>query len=426
MIFPWIVLLVEGLLCKAFLPLGFTEDSIILALFVILINSISVIFAIFHLNITKKMALIILSGFLIRVICFYFDLNCRSIFVLPNSGLDTESFALWAKNGFLTGDYMRGGNYAKFISIWYFFFGIQRPIAQYVNILFYVSSSILMIRIFRILKLSISTQNLSLSLFSFLPNTIIINSILLRESAIVFFVTYSIFMFLKYLKFNKISYLLVSFILGIVGASFHSGVIGLIAGYGVVLILYNKNTKTIRLNKNSIFKLAAFLIFFFVLYSSFDSLFSKFGNIENAQDIIDTADKYNAGGSAYSVGFSIGNPYLNMLVNTPFRMFYFLTSPLPWLWRNLTDIIAFLFSSLLYLYIIYQVFVSKKKKYLKNEVTNKILLIICICCVLVFAWGVSNSGTALRHREKFLTVFIILFALNRDTINSKIKNIKMH
>jgi len=33
--------------------------------------------------------------------------------------------------------------------------------------------------------------------------------------------------------------------------------------------------------------------------------------------------------------------------------------------------------------------------------------------LVVFAWGVSNAGTALRHRDKFIGLFILLFALIR-------------
>ena len=43
-----------------------------------------------------------------------------------------------------------------------------------------------------------------------------------------------------------------------------------------------------------------------------------------------------------------------------------------------------------------------------------VFTIIALCGALIFAWGVSNAGTAMRHREKFLMVYMLLIALCND------------
>ena len=49
---------------------------------------------------------------------------------------------------------------------------------------------------------------------------------------------------------------------------------------------------------------------------------------------------------------------LGMIINSPFRIFFFLASPLPWYWRGINDIIAFLFSA--FFYTILEISPSKK------------------------------------------------------------------
>ena len=50
----------------------------------------------------------------------------------------------------------------------------------------------------------------------------------------------------------------------------------------------------------------------------------------------------------------------------------------------------------------------------KNKDMAIAIIIISICIVFVFAWGVSNTGTAARHREKLVILFATLYALGMN------------
>ena len=45
---------------------------------------------------------------------------------------------------------------------------------------------------------------------------------------------------------------------------------------------------------------------------------------------------------------------------------------------------------------------------------NQVLavLIIAFCIVFIFAWGVANTGTAARHRDKMVMIFGTLLTLS--------------
>ena len=54
-------------------------------------------------------------------------------------------------------------------------------------------------------------------------------------------------------------------------------------------------------------------------------------------------------------------------------------------------------------------FLRSKEK--KNRTLVIALTIVAVCTVFVFAWGVSNTGTACRHRDKITIIWGLLLAL---------------
>ncbi len=415
MLIPWFVLIFEGICASLFFE-NLPENNSTFCMIIIFINLIAVIVAINEQGKDKSTTLIMFGGLMLRVFLVLWDLNFSDVYRLPNSGQDTESYAFWARSGFLTGDYMRGGMYAKFIAFWYRFFGVQRPIAQYINIIFAVSTIIVVIKIMNYLEVDDIIQKTAITLMSFLPNFSITNSILLRETLIIFLLSLGVYAFVRWIYESNLLYVLASIIVVCLAASVHSGAIAVLLGEAMIFVLCDRRNHSIRLHLGSIVGLVIVVIGFIVIYSQFgDVLFAKFQGIESAADVVGTADKYNAGSSSYDAGFVINNSVASLIVNTPIRMFYFVASPLPWNWRGLSDIIAFGFSSTVFIYAyaraIKEIRISKPS----DRKTMIILFtILALSSALIFAWGVSNAGTAVRHREKFVTIYIMLIALCND------------
>src|SRR5699024_6290885 len=102
---------------------------------------------------------------------------------------------------------------------------------------------------------------------------------------------------------------------------------------------------------------------------------------------------------------------------TPVRMFYFIFSPLPWRWRGLTDVITSFFSGLFYGYTLYLGIRHLFHKNAKNKNLTFISLFTVMGGIMVFSWRVSNAGTSLRHRDKFIGLFILLLAITMNEMN---------
>ncbi len=132
------------------------------------------------------------------------------------------------------------------------------------------------------------------------------------------------------------------------------------------------------------------------------------------------------GKTAYLVNF-LPHSYLSFILQTPIRMLYFLFSPFLWQLHSLKDMVG-LFDSIMYLVLILS-FVLEMKNFKKfNNKYKEILIfsaILLFFMIFFFAWGVSNTGTALRHRTFLLFVLIPVATHNLVNVANKIFKFKL-
>lgn len=412
----WLVYATMGLITSVF-KTNIAENSEILGIWVILVTFAFIFYTICRQRIGRQAQVIFCAGIVLRIILMWWDIYCRDIYVLPNSGQDSEMYFYGAVNGCLYGDYDRSGLYGRFLSLWIQLFGVQRGCIQLTNTLLGFSTILLLIKIMEVLCVNDQTKDRVVELASLLPNTMITNAILLRETLIAFLVTFSIFAFVKWICRGNTVNLLASFVLVLVASAVHSGAIAVGLGEAVMMVFYDRRSNRLQVNNRSSIVLGLLIMVSFLLYRQLGSVFlGKFSRVESIDSIINTANIYNRGGASYDAGFHINNSILNLIINTPIRMFYFVASPLPWDWRGISDIIAFCFSSSVFLYGIYHA--HKEWKYSKTNGTQiniAFFVILALCGAMIFAWGVSNAGTAVRHREKFISVFLLLIAVCSDS-----------
>ena len=80
-----------------------------------------------------------------------------------------------------------------------------------------------------------------------------------------------------------------------------------------------------------------------------------------------------------------------------------------------------MFDAILYMYLVFLIIFNIK--FILKDPALRIILIILLSYILVFAVGVGNFGTSIRHRSKFVVFFILLAAqgLNKFVITKKKK-----
>lgn len=409
MILMWLSFFIEILILTILKP--FISNNIEVGVIVILLHCIFVVIT--FISNKSKYRMVYILAFSLRVMILFFDLFGRDIFILPHSGADSEMFyrtSMVISNDLsLLGD-TRGGRYSDIMGILFYLIGPHRIIGQYLNVLLGLNVIYIMEKITAEFNLKKEIEIIVLAITAFFPTSIIMSGINLREIFPTFFVTFSLYYFIRWFKDPRLTYFIVSFILLGLASTFHSGVIGIALGYAFSFLFYRSESDNFHFSLKTVGAFLVITILFMIGNTFFSEyIFGKFQKVEDFQDIIVKANPLGMGGAAYLTGVTINNS-LDFLIFTPIKSIYFLFSPMPWDWRGVNDIFSFFTDSVLYIISIFSYFFNKDKLGKKRKLAFLILIMI-IASSFVFGVGVSNAGTAMRHRQKLVSLFIILFAL---------------
>ena len=150
-----------------------------------------------------------------------------------------------------------------------------------------------------------------------------------------------------------------------------------------------------------------------IIYGRYGTVF--FGKVEAKLSAGVLSGGRDAGGSSYARYVGDAKTPVRMLIYAIPRFMYYLFSPFPWQWRGFKDIMTFLMSSAVYLLIFIDAFRYLRIADKKDEKRNLLLAILLIALVTtaIFSWGVVNTGTATRHRDKIIVMYGLLYVLSR-------------
>lgn len=413
MLFIWIITLMYVLI--GYLLNDYS--SLIIYLTVSFIGVSSILLLLVLLRKYFEFVILIFLSFTIRLFILLIDLYAKNLVTVPHSGDDTENFYATALNisndMSMLSESIYGGTYSHLLGILVNIYGDDRLFVQYLNILVAMTAILVVVQIFRMMKVPLKIQMILVAVMALFPHSLIFSSILLRESVISLIVVFSLYFFIKWFQYKGLHNIFLSISLVILGGFFHTGVIGILIGYLFAFIFYQHDKETMKLTLNSIvsFGVVALVMLYFLLFPevfSTLSLFNKFeqelGGGRSIYDVFNT----ERGESAYLTNLEIDN-FFEMIVFAPIKVLYFIGSPMPWTLRNLSDLISFFLDSIFYLFAAF-VFV-KHFGMIKKHPLLLVLLISLVSGWLIFGLGISNAGTALRHRFKLFYLIIIALSI---------------
>lgn len=357
----------------------------------------------------RPMVLPLVIGYLLRIGLIFFDRYGQDIYNLPNSGADSEMFYRTATQFANFGWTDREGLFIRVLGTAMSWLGDSRVYMQFLLALLSVVAIHTAERIMEEARLDLRSRVSAMSVLCLLPNFAILSSILLRESVVTMFLAISLLCFMKWLMGKPEPWFWLAFAFVFAASAFHSGSVALAVGYILVRFLYDKNRGSFRLTWKNILPSVIFLMVFVYLFNNYgEQLFAKMMGVDSIEDI---ASGSGLGGSSYARYVGNSETIGNMLRYTPARLVFFLFSPFPWHWRGLADIIAFFFNSLFYIWSMFSALRYVTSGRGKNRELVTALLIVAFCALFVFAWGTSNTGTAIRHRDKMVVLYCVMLAL---------------
>lgn len=357
---------------------------------------------------TKIVVNALFCGLLLRIFFIFFDIYGAHILVLPGSGADSVVFFAGASRYARGGEGMRG-LYSEVMGTFFKCFGISRISGQFFNCMCSMVALTYVAKMLEMLKIDIPTRKKVMWILCLLPNFAIMSIVFLRESIMIMFLTISLYEYLRWFAQKGNIHFLLAMVYVFMAALFHSGTIAVAVGYMLSLLLYDNKNKKIKITAQSIALTCIFvLIAAFVLSRSGDTFLGKFSKVESIEDVGYSNDR---GGSSYAKYVGNSNSIANFVIYAIPRIVFFLFSPMPWMLRGINDIITLCFNSVFYIYVLF-----KAIGYLKNEdkPDKTLVFLLLVCCIgtaFVFAWGTINAGTALRHRDKIFTIWIVILAL---------------
>jgi len=365
------------------------------------------------------------AGYLLRLAFLVWVQYFSHVLLLPNAGFDEYTFYYQAMGKLIRGTSVP--SYSTLVAFQANFYGLSLLYSRYVNILYSMVAILFFSRTIELLKIQKKTYRLVILLACLLPNYALLSSLLLRESLNIMFLSMAGYFLVLWWNDGRIFHWGISICFALSSAWLHSGAIAFAVGEVVAFFCSNIEDKRRNFNLfnvKNIFICMIFLVIALLFMRLHESEITRqFNSIDSIADVTTSSHLRADGGSGYSSDIVANDSLGGFVLNTPFHMINFLFSPLPWQWRGFSDILAFIISPVFYFYVCLLVFY--KHEYLKSIELLPLFVIIALGASVLFGWGVSNAGTALRHRDKFIFVFLTILALikNEDEIKENLIHI---
>jgi hypothetical protein len=336
---------------------------------------------------------------------------------LPDSQFDARAFEhfawIWGRDGRFFDDFTMGSYFYSWLgSGIYLIFGRRPFLLHVVNSYFGTLSIYFIMRSARLLSADSNLDRKVGWILAFYPSVALYSVLTMRESPIVFALSISIYMLLRWITHRRIFCGLGALLFMIVAQIFHAGMVGGTVGVAVIYLGVSLRSITVRDNLRPIalFVVAASAIGL-VQFSIVTGIgIEKFWGLVRDFDIgfiTEWQARTARGRGAYLAHVEI-DTWLDLLWNAPFRMLFLIGTPFVWMVSEFRDVLGFL-DALVFLFLVYRILldISRRRLLLVAKYLSVALVIGGI--LALFALGTSNYGTAFRHRAKVFPWLLLLY-----------------
>ncbi|NLE04748.1 MAG: phospholipid carrier-dependent glycosyltransferase [Crenarchaeota archaeon] len=262
------------------------------------------------------------------------------------------------------------------------------------------------------------------SVIAFFPSFSLISSLFLRDSYLIFLITYSFYKYLMWLSTGKSFYLLMN-ILGLVLASMLHGAMLLFIGVELILETFKiANYSNVSFSKKFIaYMIIAIVVAGTIVYAekilSNPKIQIALMLFQNDPSVLKRLGGEIIKSEAFISQYPApsGNDFFSLIKHTPYRVFYFLTTPWPTMYGKITDIPRILDSMLVTILLI--LLIIRRKHFVKFKFKNSFYILFFTFSTM-FAFGTFDVLTGQRHRLKIIPVFTAVtlsFVLPRKKVH---------
>ncbi len=342
---------------------------------------------------------------------------------IANPTLSTDAGGFWkTASQYYAGNFSRQYTpYPYILNFEFHIFGKNVLCCILTNIVISMIMVLLVVMVLNRFEVYGNSRFWAVLLASFLIYGIIVSDSILREAFYIGLIAASFYQFIEYVRTGKHIRMYLSVFLMLPVLALHIGYFPIVVVYIIDFLVQEKvRTRSDFLKR---FIMIAVFVAFAVYASQLNSVgyLTEGKGIEGVIQIIAGSNSEEAmgeAGSRYLAGLKI-NSVSTFLLYTPVKWFFYLFSPLPTNWRDLTDAFAFFLDGcvhLAFLFISGSCVRTLKRKNKDGEYDG--LVRICrvgiwsvVLCALVFGLDTSTAGTAIRHRDVLIGVEAILIGI---------------
>ncbi|AXJ01725.1 Dolichyl-phosphate-mannose-protein mannosyltransferase [Cyclonatronum proteinivorum] len=364
-----------------------------------------------------SLLIILITAFSLRAVFSFINVFYVT---LPQGGADAQRFNRMALEvlenmDMLTLEFFLTGGTNAIVSVGAVLYSITSPSMFVMGLFMSVLGTLVVYYVYKLVKEVTGSKGAGLSAAAFtavFPQLILHSALFLRETPVNLAFLLAVYYAVLYLKRGSVINLTTSFFAALIAIIFHSGVVSFFIA--IVLYIFLYRTKGIKHAwiKNS-FILLVTLGFLFYLNTTGLGLRNFEGDLTNVATQFEEREQQGGyGESAYPEWLRYQGEG-GELWKLPLRVVAFVLSPVfPYHFSELIHLLGFL-DAFLYLYLFGYLFVNRK--IIPRNQSLYFIVIVVLVFYVFFSFGVSNAGTAIRHRAKaapllIAAVYMVRFA----------------
>lgn len=354
-----------------------------------------------------KNRLLLLAGFAIRWVILFVNEFVVDIWNgFSNSGADNETYFQVSIERYymrpVSGEYAELA-YTKFLEKAYYLLGANELSVIFLNVMAFTLMSWLILLFSKRLGQAIDYR--LFALLQLMPVTIWLNTRLLRESVMTLFIVVSLILFyFFYTQERGPVYFIGAILMAFFAFCFHSGCIFFLVFFVVFAVLYYGRKLGAKFYAFALVVIGAgifvclhnqVIMGYLTTYFTVDRLYKGLGLTDKVQETM--------ANSSYLYDFPVNNIF-QLVAYVALKCIYFWLSPMAWDIKGVAYAGIMVFDALpcLLLWIL----CLKEKKY-------KPFWCILLIETLAYAVGTSAAGTAMRHRNIFVPMLVVMYIVGR-------------
>lgn len=361
----------------------------------------------FHMSQNGKW--IVLTGFFVRLVLACWGTYGDGALAVWLSSGDQEDFLRIALQYF-TGDFSE--QWTRYPYVVYMIFrltGPNRIMPKLINIFCWF----LGILILQMVAGGLYGRKKIMILFAytFLPYALLVSTQLMRESMISLFSMLCVLSIYNWMDSGNVKHMLIVLVCASAPVALHAGNIALVAGAFLVYMLWDYKAGKWRKFDWCWIVIILCIIMAVPFYNNFFARFLGYFPRNISFETI-TGKPFNPGRSDYGPS-AVVKTLGQFIFWGIYRILYFWISPTPRFWNSPIDVIGFLFDSIPMILVFLQIFRNIKRN-MRQSKSLAGLYVLGVYTV-IYGFGTSNAGTAIRHRDQLwgMMIMAVLAGMNR-------------